>query len=83
MTESYRSALTFAKRSDFASHLLTRAEYLESGSNAARRKFGHGDTGKLVEKNRSVRPDDVESRLTKKPSRVRVRSSASSTGRRR
>ncbi|KAN0074661.1 Actin family [Tylopilus felleus] len=83
VTESYRSALAFAKHPDLPSHLLTRAEYLESGSGAVRRKFGHSDTGKLVEKNKSIRQDDIEPRLTKKPSRARLRSSASSTARRR
>jgi len=84
VTESYRSALAFAKHPVFPSHLLTRAEYLESGSSAARRKFGQWDsTGKLVEKNKSIRQDDIEPRLTKKPSRARMRSSASSSVRRR
>lgn len=83
VTESYRSALAFAKHPSFPSRLLTRAEYLESGSNAVRRKFGHWDTGKQVEKSKIITQDDVEPRLTKKPSRARMRPSASSSARRR
>ncbi|KAF8125744.1 actin-related protein Arp6 [Boletus edulis] len=83
VTESYRSALAFAKHPNCPSHLLTRAEYLEHGSSAVRRKFDHWDNGKLVEKNKNVRQEDVEPRLAKKPSRARLRSGASSISRRR
>lgn len=39
ITEAYRSAFAFAGRSQFVEHMVTRAEYLEGGSNACRRKF--------------------------------------------
>ena len=39
VTEAYRSALAFASQPQFEDHLVTRAEYLEGGSNACRRKF--------------------------------------------
>lgn len=39
ITEAYRSALAFADQDQFAEFSVTRAEYLESGSNACRRKF--------------------------------------------
>lgn len=44
VTEAYRSARSFVRSPPFASCLVTRAEYLESGSSAVRRKFatGHG-----------------------------------------
>ncbi|EPQ54631.1 actin-like protein Arp6 [Gloeophyllum trabeum ATCC 11539] len=38
-TEAYKAALAFARNSAFPSHVVTRAEYQESGSNACRRKF--------------------------------------------
>jgi len=39
ITEAYRSAFAFASQAGFAEHAVTRAEYLEGGSNACRRKF--------------------------------------------
>ncbi|OCH91599.1 actin-like protein Arp6 [Obba rivulosa] len=39
ITEAYQSAVALAKRPDFAQRVVTRAEYLEMGSNACRRKF--------------------------------------------
>ncbi|KAF9065180.1 actin family [Rhodocollybia butyracea] len=39
ITEAYKSAEIFAAKPDFPSHCVTRSEYLESGSNASRRKF--------------------------------------------
>lgn len=36
---AYHGALAFAQRSDFPDQVVTRAEYLEMGSNACRRKF--------------------------------------------
>ncbi|KAF9240261.1 actin family [Melanogaster broomeanus] len=84
VTESYRSALSFARHPDFPSHLVTRAEYLECGSTATRRKFGQpGEFSKNVEKNKTIGQDDVEPRLTRKPSRARMRTNTSSTSRRR
>ncbi|KAF7980682.1 hypothetical protein HWV62_37119 [Athelia sp. TMB] len=37
--ETYRAAHTFVQHPQYADHLVTRAEYLEGGSNACRRKF--------------------------------------------
>ncbi|KAI0786140.1 actin-like protein Arp6 [Abortiporus biennis] len=37
--EAYHAAMTFSLRSDFQEHTVTRAEYLEMGSNACRRKW--------------------------------------------
>ncbi|KAH9949784.1 actin family [Amylocystis lapponica] len=37
--EAYRSAVIFARMPDFAQRVVTRAEYLEMGSSACRRKF--------------------------------------------
>ncbi|EGN93982.1 hypothetical protein SERLA73DRAFT_189133 [Serpula lacrymans var. lacrymans S7.3] len=39
ITEAYHSAVNFARQPDFFDHVVTRAEYLESGSSASRRKF--------------------------------------------
>ncbi|KAF8886226.1 actin-related protein Arp6 [Gymnopilus junonius] len=39
ITEVYESAYQFALQASFAQHVVTRAEYAESGSNASRRKF--------------------------------------------
>ncbi|KAF5381187.1 hypothetical protein D9757_007896 [Collybiopsis confluens] len=39
IVEAYRSAQMFASKPDFSSQCVTREEYLESGSNASRRKF--------------------------------------------
>lgn len=52
--EAYHSAVAFTQNPHFANHCVTRAEYLESGSNACRRKFkdwqniaGDGSGGNL------------------------------------
>lgn len=37
--EAYHSAIAFAKKPSFMQHVVTKEEYLESGSNATRRKF--------------------------------------------
>ncbi|KAJ3813542.1 actin family [Lentinula aff. lateritia] len=39
ITEAYQSAYKFSTRPDFSNHCLTRAEYLECGSNGSRKKF--------------------------------------------
>ncbi|KAJ3864444.1 actin-related protein Arp6 [Lentinula novae-zelandiae] len=39
ITEAYQAAYQFSTRPDFSNHCLTRAEYLECGSNGSRRKF--------------------------------------------
>ncbi|KAG6330260.1 hypothetical protein ID866_8828, partial [Astraeus odoratus] len=86
-TEAYRSALAFVQSPDFSDRLVTRAEYLESGANAIRRKFGHwqlGDNSKGGEKSKAgsaVR--EAEPQLNKKPSRSRFRATTSGSSRRR
>lgn len=37
--ETYHSAIAYTQHTDFVDQCVTRAEYLESGSNACRRKF--------------------------------------------
>ncbi|TFK34759.1 actin-related protein Arp6 [Crucibulum laeve] len=39
ITEAYRAAFSFVNTPGFESHVVTRAEYAESGSNASRKKF--------------------------------------------
>jgi actin-related protein 6 len=39
VVEAYHSAFAFANMPEFADHVVKRAEYLESGINASRRKF--------------------------------------------
>ncbi|KAL4073333.1 actin family [Scleroderma yunnanense] len=81
-TEAYHSALAFVKSPDFPRCLVTRAEYLESGTHAIRRKFGHwqsGDSSKGGEKSKAnSTPGDGESQLSKKPSRTRIRATTRS-----
>ncbi|KAF9222982.1 actin-domain-containing protein [Gyrodon lividus] len=86
VTESCRSALSFVRHPDFPNHLVTRTDYLECGSNATRRKFGQWQTGESSqngEKSKATRQDDIEPRLTRKPSRARMRTNTSSSSRRR
>ena len=40
ITEAYQSAMALAKTSAFSNTAVTRAEYLEGGSDYCRRKFG-------------------------------------------
>lgn len=87
ITEAYRSSLEFVRSADFATHLVTRAEYLESGSHAIRRKFGHwqsGDSGKSGDRvMTSSSSTGGVPQLSKKPSRSRIRTTASTSSRRR
>ncbi|KIJ64586.1 hypothetical protein HYDPIDRAFT_111953 [Hydnomerulius pinastri MD-312] len=85
VTESYYSALSFVKSPSFSTHLVTRAEYLESGSNATRRKFSQWQTGEIGknERNWATGQEDVEPRVSRKPSRARIRTNMSSSTRRR
>lgn len=86
MTEAYRSALAFVKDPAFSTHVVTREEYLESGSNASRRKFpGWESSGPAEPENGKIVPESmVEERgqPSKKPSRPRMRTNTVS-GRRR
>ncbi|KIL00217.1 hypothetical protein PAXRUDRAFT_130412 [Paxillus rubicundulus Ve08.2h10] len=86
VTEACRSALSFVRHRDFTSHLVTRADYLECGSNATRRKFGQlqpGESSKSADKSRATRQDDVAPRLTSKASKGRLRANTSFSSRRR
>lgn len=87
MTEAYRSALAFVKNPAFSTHVVTREEYLESGSNASRRKFPGWQSSGLTgdsEISKTVQESVVEDRgqTSKKPSRPRMRGNTTS-GRRR
>ncbi|KAI6044922.1 actin-related protein Arp6 [Pisolithus marmoratus] len=87
ITEAYRSSLGFVRSADFTTHLVTRAEYLESGTHAIRRKFGHwqsGNSGKSGERvMASSSSTSTVPQLSKKPSRSRLRTTASTSSRRR
>ena len=91
--EAYRSGVAFAKTPGFMQQAVTRAEYLEMGSNASRRKFRDWkpapvETNKAPEQSsrkgpaRSQRMDREESPpLARKPSRGRGRGRATTTRR--
>lgn len=87
ITEAYRSSLEFVRSADFATHFVTRAEYLESGSHAIRRKFGHWQSGNSNKSGERVMKSsssaDVVPQLSKKPSRSRIRTAPSTSSRRR
>jgi actin-related protein 6 len=53
ITEAYRSAFAFASQDQFGEFSVTRAEYLESGSNACRRKFKDWRSSDEVSKDES------------------------------
>jgi len=54
ITEAYRSAFAFAGTPQFADHSVTRTEYLESGSNASRRKFKDWRSLREVERDEAI-----------------------------
>ncbi|KAI0040286.1 Actin/actin-like protein [Auriscalpium vulgare] len=54
--EAYRGAVSLAKQSGFANHVVTREEYLEGGSNACRRKFKDWRTAQSSHKEDAARP---------------------------
>jgi len=86
VTESYRSALAFVKNPAFMTHVVTREEYLESGSNASRRKFpGWQSSGSGDPEITKVIPESTNeerAQPSRKPSRPRMRTNTTS-GRRR
>ncbi|KAH7885477.1 actin family [Phlebopus sp. FC_14] len=83
VTEAYRSALSFVSHPGFSTHLVTRAEYLESGSNATRRKFSQWQSVDLVKSGeKSGAQGDGEPQSGKKTSRSRMRSTTSLSRRR-
>ncbi|EIW74652.1 actin-related protein Arp6 [Coniophora puteana RWD-64-598 SS2] len=63
ITEAYHSALRFVGETPFAACAVTRAEYLESGSNASRRKFRDwraNSAGKEAEKTKAAEDEDED-----------------------
>ena len=74
MVEAFNSAIAFANTPEFFDRVVTRAEYLESGSNASRRKFADW---KVDEKGKGRSRDDhsEETPVAKKVARSRTRSS--------
>ena len=91
--EVYRSGIAFAKKPAFTQQAVTRAEYLEMGSNASRRKFRDWkpppvDLSKGPEQSSRkgpARPQRTEREesppLARKPSRGRGRGRATTTRR--
>jgi actin-related protein 6 len=86
VTEAYHSALAFVKDPAFSTHVVTREEYLESGSSASRRKFpGWQSSGSGDPEITKVVPESMNeerSQPSRKPSRPRMRTNTTS-GRRR
>ncbi|KAF8228073.1 actin-related protein Arp6 [Tricholoma matsutake] len=81
ITEAYRAAINFACMPTFNKHVLTRAEYAESGSNASRRKFHNWklqepekekpkDSAKAKGKQREEERSQVSSKLTRTRSKT-------------
>ncbi|KAF9465310.1 actin-related protein Arp6 [Collybia nuda] len=90
ITEAYRAALRFANMPAFTNHLVTRAEYAESGSNASRRKFqdwkpheSEKDRPKEVTKTRGKQREDDRSQAPFKPTRTRSKTTVGPSARRR
>ncbi|OJA12187.1 hypothetical protein AZE42_03943, partial [Rhizopogon vesiculosus] len=87
VTEAYRAALAFVKGPTFSTHAVSREEYLESGSNASRRKFPGWQSSGLTgdpEISKVVHESTIEERgqPSKKPSRPRMRANTTSSRRR-
>jgi actin-related protein 6 len=88
--EAYHSAFAFASKPEYFDQVVTRAEYLESGSNASRRKFKDWkaeekdkDKAKEMLKGKGRhREDDKVPVAPKKLSRTRTRTSLSNIARR-
>lgn len=74
ITAVYSSALAFASSAEFPEYTVTRTEYLESGSNACRKKFLDwkvaDEKGKEKEK-----PNMKEDAMAKRSSKTKARSS--------
>ncbi|KAG1837315.1 hypothetical protein DFJ58DRAFT_917398 [Suillus subalutaceus] len=78
VTEAYRSAIAFANDPAFPTHVVTREEYLEVGSNASRRTFPGWQSSSApgdAEISKITQESMVEDRgqLSRKPSRSRMR----------
>jgi actin-related protein 6 len=87
--EAYHSAFAFATTPEFSDHVVKRTEYLESGSNASRRKF---KDWKVEEKERDkevlkgkgrYKEDEEKTVATKKVTRTKSRPSLTGPSRRR
>uniref|UniRef100_A0A8H7XR10 Actin-like protein ARP6 n=1 Tax=Psilocybe cubensis TaxID=181762 RepID=A0A8H7XR10_PSICU len=92
ITEVYKSAYNFAMDDGFLSHVVTRAEYAESGSSASRRKFRdwrpqesekekvrEAVPSKLKGKQQQHREDD-RSQAPSKPTKTRSTRAGAGTG---
>lgn len=90
ITEAYRAALKFTNMPAFTNHLVTRAEYAESGSNASRRKFqdwkpheSEKDKPKEATKTRGKQREDDRSQAPGRPTRTRSKTTVGPSARRR
>ncbi|KAF8074027.1 actin-related protein Arp6 [Lyophyllum atratum] len=86
ITEAYRAAMAFASMPEFTNHVVTRAEYAESGSNASRRKFqdwkpqeSGKERPKEAAKARGKQREDDRSQVPNKPTRTRSKVTPGST----
>lgn len=78
VTEVYRSAIAFANDPAFSTHVVTREEYLEVGSNASRKKFPGWQSSSApvdAEISKTTQESVMEDRgqPNRKPSRSRMR----------
>ncbi|KAG6856228.1 hypothetical protein H0H87_006322 [Tephrocybe sp. NHM501043] len=84
--EAYKAAATFASLPGFTNHVVTRAEYAESGSNASRRKF-HDWKPREVEKEKPREPtkakwkqrEDDRSQAPNRATKTRNKANSAST----
>ncbi|KAF5311711.1 hypothetical protein D9611_009471 [Ephemerocybe angulata] len=86
ITEAYKSAYNFASKPEFTQHVVTRAEYAESGSNASRRKFPDWRKFKQAEKEKGAGKqleDDRPQPSSGKPPKARSKPVAGSSSMRR
>ncbi|KAG6900146.1 hypothetical protein C0993_002295 [Termitomyces sp. T159_Od127] len=86
ITEAYQAAVKFSSMTGFTNHVVTRAEYAESGSNASRRKFHdwkpretEKEKPKEAAKLKGKQREDDRSQAHTKASRTRTRSNLTST----
>ncbi|KAF5377934.1 hypothetical protein D9615_006717 [Tricholomella constricta] len=86
ITEAYRAAVAFASMPGFTNHVVTRAEYAESGSNASRKKFhdwkpreSEKEKPKEAAKAKGKQREDDRSQVPNKPTRTRSRATPGST----
>jgi len=90
ITEAYQSAYNFASTPEFSMHLVTRAEYAESGSNASRRKFplwnsqeSEKEKSKDASKSRGKQREDDRSQASNKLTRTRSKAMPGGSAKRR